>query len=275
MTTQSQLNLGSSISTQVKVVIFLTLVKREIKRFMKVIIQTVVSPFISSFLYLLVFGVSLCGSVQLNNGMSYLSFLIPGLMVMGLINNAFQNSSSSIVTSKFSGDLEDIRVAPIPHGYIIGAMGVGAVIRGTVVGLITGIVGAIFHYVQLGKALPVVHPVWTIFFFIVGGLIFSFIGIFIAFLAKTFDQLSAFSAFILLPLTYLGGVFISIQNLHPFWQQLSKLNPLFYLINGFRYSLLGESDVDLQTSVIVCLLGVMITFLMARISLKKGSFSRW
>ena len=271
MTTQAR----SIDSAHTRFVIFMTLVKREIKRFMKVIIQTVVSPFISSFLYLLVFGVSLGGSVQLNNGLPYLSFLIPGLMVMGLINNAFQNSSSSIVTSKFSGDLEDIRVAPIPHGYIIGAMGLGAVIRGTVVGLITGLVGAVFHYMQLGKALPLVHPLWTVFFFIAGGLIFSFIGIFIAFLAKTFDQLSAFSAVILLPLTYLGGVFISIQNLHPFWQQLSKFNPLFYLINGFRYSLLGESDVDLQTSVIVCLLGVIITFLMAKISLKKGSFSRW
>lgn len=262
-------------SIQTRLIIFMTLVKREIKRFMKVIIQTVVSPIVSSFLYLLVFGVSLGGSVQLNNGMAYLSFLIPGLMVMGLINNAFQNSSSSIVTSKFSGDLEDIRVAPIPHGYIIGAMGLGAIIRGTVVGLITGAVGTTFHYMQLGKFLPLEHPFWMFFFFIAGGLIFSFIGIFVAFLAKTFDQLSAFSAFILLPLTYLGGVFISIQNLHPFWQQLSRFNPLFYLINGFRYSLLGEADVDLQTSVIVCLIGVVVTFLMAKLSLRKGSFSRW
>ncbi len=262
-------------SLNTRMIIFFTLVRKEIKRFMKVIIQTVVSPIVSSFLYLLVFGVSLGGSVQLKNGIPYLSFLIPGLMVMGLINNAFQNSSSSIVTSKFSGDLEDIRVAPIPHSYIIWAMGFGGVIRGTVVGLITGVVGTYFHYLQLGTLLPLVHPFWMIYFFIVGGLIFSFIGIFIAFLAKTFDQLSAFSAFILLPLTYLGGVFISIQNLHPFWQTLSKYNPLFYLINGFRYALLGQSDVDLLTSVIVSFVGVAVTFLMARISLKKGSFSRW
>ncbi len=258
-----------------KAIIFLTLLRKEIKRFMKVVIQTVVSPIVSSFLYLLVFGVSLGSSVQLKSGMPYLSFLIPGLMVMGLINNAFQNSSSSIVTSKFSGDLEDIRVAPIPHSYIIWAMGFGGVIRGTSVALITGAVGTYFHYLQLGTLLPMVHPIWMIYFFIVGGLIFSFIGIFIAFLAKTFDQLSAFTAFILLPLTYLGGVFISIQNLHPFWQQLSKYNPLFYLINGFRYSLLGESDVDLMTSVIVSFVMVIVTFTMARVSLKKGSFSRW
>ncbi len=258
-----------------RVIIFTTLVRKEIKRFLKVIIQTVISPIVSSFLYLLVFGVSLGGSVQLNNGIHYLSFLIPGLMVMGLINNAFQNSSSSVVTSKFSGDLEDIRVAPIPHSYIIWAMGFGGVVRGTAVALITGLVGTIFHYIQLQELLPLVHPLWMIYFLVVGGLTFSFMGIFIAFLAKTFDQLSAFSAFILLPLTYLGGVFISIQNLHPFWQTLSHYNPLFYLINGFRYSMLGQSDVDLKTSVVVTFVGVIITFFMGHFSLKKGSFSRW
>ena len=256
-------------------IIFYTLVKKEVKRFLKVVIQTVVSPIVSSFLYLLVFGVSLGSSVQLKDGMPYLSFLIPGLMVMGLINNAFQNSSSSIVTSKFSGDLEDVRVAPIPHSYLIWAMGLGGVFRGSVVALITGIVGSIFHYTQLHEWLPIVHPFWVGYFFLVGGFIFAFIGIFVAFLAKTFDQLSAFSAFILLPLTYLGGVFISIQNLHPFWQTVSHFNPLFYLINGFRFAFLGTADVDLMTAVLVSLAGVVVTFAMARVALLKGSFSRW
>ncbi len=256
-------------------IIFLTLVRREIKRFLKVIIQTVVSPVISSFLYLLVFGVSLGNSVQLKSGLNYLSFLIPGLMVMGLINNAFQNSSSSVVTSKFSGDLEDIRVAPIPHSYIIWAMGFGAVVRGSLVALVTGLVGVVFHYIQLHEFLPIEHPFWLIYFFIVGGLIFSFLGIFVAVLANTFDQLSAFSTFILLPLTYLGGVFISVDNLHPIWQTFSHANPLFYLINGFRFSMLGQSDVQLMTSVIVSVVSVLVTFTMAQYALKKGSFSRW
>lgn len=256
-------------------IIFLTLIRREIKRFLKVVIQTVVSPVISSFLYLLVFGVSLGGSVQMKSGIAYLSFLIPGLMVMGLINNAFQNSSSSVVTSKFSGDLEDIRVAPIPHSYIIWAMGLGGVIRGSLVALVTGTVGYAFHYYQLHEMAKIEHPFWLLYFFVVGGLIFSFIGIFVAVLANTFDQLSAFSTFILLPLTYLGGVFISIENLHPVWQTISKMNPLFYLINGFRYSILGQSDVVLSTAVIISLVGVSITFGMATFALKKGSFSRW
>lgn len=256
-------------------IIFYTLIRREIKRFLKVVIQTVVSPVISSFLYLLVFGVSLGASVQLKNGVPYLSFLIPGLMVMGLINNAFQNSSSSVVTSKFSGDLEDIRVAPIPHSYIIWAMGLGGVFRGSLVALVTGLVGYSFHYFQLHEMVRIEHPFWLIYFFVVGGLIFSFIGIFVAVLANTFDQLSAFSTFILLPLTYLGGVFISIENLHPVWQAITKMNPLFYLINGFRYSILGQSDVLLSTAVIISLVGVSVTFAMATFALKKGSFSRW
>ena len=256
-------------------IIFLTLLRREIKRFLKVVIQTVVSPIISSFLYLLVFGVSLGSSVQLKNGVAYLAFLIPGLMVMGLINNAFQNSSSSVVTSKFSGDLEDLRVAPIPHSYIIWAMGFGGVFRGTVVALVTGIVGGFFYYIQYHEIFSVAHPFWMLYFFVSGGLIFAFLGIFVAFLAKTFDQLSAFSTFILLPLTYLGGVFISIQNLPEIWQFLSKLNPLFYLINGFRYSILGQADVELFISAIVSLIGLVVSFFLAQLALKKGSFSRW
>ncbi len=254
---------------------FFTLVKKEVKRFMKVIVQTVVSPIVSSFLYLLVFGVSLGNSVTLKNGVPYLAFLIPGLMVMGLINNAFQNSSSSIVTSKFSGDLEDIRVAPVTHNKIIWAMGIGGIIRGGIVALITGVVGSVFHYIQRDEFLLITHPFWTLYFVITGGLIFAFCGIFVAFLAKTFDQLSAFSTFILLPLTYLGGVFISIENLHPIWQTISHLNPLFYLINGFRYAILGVSDVELMTSVIVTAVAVSITYVMAQIALKKGSFNRW
>lgn len=256
-------------------IIFMTLVKKEIKRFLKVIIQTVVSPIVSSFLYLLVFGVSLGASVQMKTGVAYLAFLVPGLMVMGLINNAFQNSSSSIVTSKFSGDLEDLRAAPIPNSYIIWAMGFGGVFRGSIVALITGMVGSLFYFIQYKEVMPVAHPLWMIYFFVSGGLIFAFLGIFVAFLARTFDQLSAFSTFILLPLTYLGGVFISIQSLPEIWQKFSLLNPLFYLINGFRYSILGQADVSLPVSAVISFVGLVVTFFMAHIALKKGSFSRW
>lgn len=254
---------------------FLTLFFRELSRFSKVLIQTVVTPFISSFLYLLVFGVSLGQHIQSVKGVPYLVFLIPGLMMMGLMNNAFQNSSSSIVSAKFSGDLEDLRVVPMTNTQIVWALSLGGLVRGCVVALITLFVGVVFYYLQTGQSLSVAHP-WAVgFFMVVTGLLFSQIGIAVAFWAKTFDQLSAFSAFVLLPLTYLGGVFISIEQLHPFWQQISLWNPLLYMINGLRYGLLGISDVEIIKAVVISLIGLAVFNMVAYLSVKKGSFQRW
>lgn len=254
---------------------FVTLFQREVKRFMKVLVQTVVTPFVSSFLYLLVFGVSLGSHVQVQGEVPYLAFLIPGLMMMGLINNAFQNSSSSVVSSKFSGDLEDIRVAPITNQQIVWAMSLGGVVRGSLVALITYLVGAVFYYLQQNEILSIAHPLVLLYFVVIGGLIFGMIGIMVAFWANSFDQLSAFSAFVLLPLTYLGGVFIPIESLHPFWQRVAELNPLLYLINGLRFGVLGVSDVEITYSVILSLLGFIIFYALSLWSLRKGSFQRW
>ena len=254
---------------------FITIFQREIARFMKVIVQTVITPFISSFLYLLIFGVSLGEQMQAHQGVSYLAFLIPGLMMMGLINNSFQNSSSSIVSSKFSGDMEDLRVAPVTDGEIIWAMSLGALVRGSVVAVITYFVGSMFMLYQQGQWLTIAHPLATLFFLVLAGLIFGMIGISIAFWATTFDQLSAFSAFILLPLTYLGGVFLSIEHLHPFWQAVSKANPLLYLINGLRFGIIGVSDVNVWTAALISTIGFAVFYGTARWSLKKGSFQRW
>jgi len=254
---------------------FVTLFEREIKRFLKVVVQTVVTPFVSSFLYLLVFGVTLGAQMQVHGGVPYLAFLIPGLMMMGLMNNAFQNTSSSIVSSKFSGDLEDIRVAPISNQQIVWAMSLGSVVRGSLVALVTYVVGALFYYFQQGEFLTVEHPLVLAYFVMMGGLIFGMIGISVAFWANSFDQLSAFSAFVLLPLTYLGGVFISIESLHPFWQVVAKMNPLLYLINGLRYGMLGVSDVEVTHSVVLSLLGFAVFYGVSMWSLRKGSFQRW
>lgn len=254
---------------------FLTLFRREVKRFLKVAVQTVVTPLVSSFLYLLVFGVSLGSAVSLNSGLSYLSFLIPGLVMMGLMNNAFQNSSSSIVNAKFTGELEDLRVAPITSHQIIWAMSLGAVVRGATVGLITFFVGSVFHYFKQGVLLGIAHPFLLFYFVVVAGLIFGKLGIFAAFYAKSFDQLSAVSAFVILPLTYLGGVFMSIEHLSPFWQSVAQLNPLFYLINGLRYAILGMSDVAPLKAVGVSLIGLLFFHLLARFSLARGNFQRW
>lgn len=254
---------------------FWVLFVRENKRFTKVLIQTVVTPLISSSLYLLIFGVSLGGHIQVHDQVSYLAFLIPGLVMMGCLNNAFQNSSSSIVTSKFGGDLEDFRVSVLSEQQIILALSCGGLVRGFVVGFVTFAVGQVFYYLTQGMFLPIAHPFVLLFFLVVGGLAFAQLGLFVAFWAKSFDQLSLVGSFILLPLLYLGGVFFSIHGLHPFWQSLAKFNPLLYLINGVRYGVLGVSDVDLGHAALVSLAAWAFCYVLAWRTLKVSSFARW
>ncbi|MGE0632452.1 MAG: ABC transporter permease [Pseudobdellovibrionaceae bacterium] len=262
-------------STQLTWIPFLMLLRREIERFFKVIVQTVVTPFVSSFLYLLVFGVSIGEKISLSSGTSYLMFLIPGLVMMSALNNAFQNSSSSIVSGKFSGDLEDWRVAPLSSQQLVWAISLGGLVRGFVVGSITFFTGFVFCYFQEGTVFQIAHPLELIFFLCVGSLVFSKIGILVSFWARTFDQLSAFSAFILLPLTYLGGVFFSVELLSPFWQTVAKLNPLLYFINGVRHGMLGFSDVNVATAAVISSISLIVFHFAALHSIKKGSFARW
>lgn len=263
------------MTTKERLIPFMTIYEREIRRFLKVSVQTVFSPLISSGLYLLIFGVSLGKSITIHESVSYLAFLIPGLVMMSVLNNAFQNSSSSIISGKFSGDLEDWKVSPLRESEILFALALGGLTRGVVVGVITFITGEVFHYFVVGTAIPVFNVLALLFFVVIGGLSFALFGVFVAFWARTFDQLSAVNSFILLPLIYLGGVFFSVADLHPFWQMVSKLNPLFYFINGVRYGMLGISDVDIQMAYIVSGLSLVGFYLLAYRSLARGSYNRW
>ncbi len=282
MNSDDRLSTASQIvhSTNTNVVLrpwdsFLTLYQREMARFMKVIFQTVFTPMINSVLYLLIFGVSLGKSITMDKPVTYLAFLIPGLVMMGVLNNAFQNSSSSIVSGKFSGDLEDLKVVPLTPQMIIWALSIGGLTRGLLVGLITLVIGEIFSAVVDHTWLAVAHPVWMVFFLIIGGLTFAKLGIAIAFYAKNFDQLSAVGAFVLVPLIYLGGVFFSMQGLHPFWQGLARFNPVLYLINGVRYGLLGISDVDISSAAVISLVFLALFHILGYNALAKGDFQRW
>lgn len=254
---------------------FVTLYRREMLRFLKVIFQTVFTPLINSTLYLLIFGVSLGASIHLASGVSYLAFLIPGLVMMGVLNNAFQNSSSSIVAGRFSGDLEDLKVVPVTPTIILWAMSIGGLSRGLLVGLITYGVGEVFRYLAEGTFTTLAHPLALLFFLSMGGLIFAMLGITVGFRAKTFDQMSAIGSFVLLPLIYLGGVFFSINGLHPFWQAVAHFNPVLYLINGVRYGALGVSDVDVVTASTVSLVALAICYYLALRALKYGNYGRW
>jgi len=267
--------MSNSIPSVPRFAPFWTLYIREMKRFLKVIFQTVVSPLITAVLYLLIFGVSLGSSIQPKHGFSYLAFLIPGLIMMSVLNNAFQNSSSSIVSGKFSGDLEDLRVVPLSQNQILWALCLGGLTRGFIVGLVTFFVGEIFYFVVQGEWLAIAHPVWLMAFLALGGLSFSMLGVPIAFWARSFDQVSAVGSFILLPLIYLGGVFFSLENLHPIWRTISHFNPVLYFINGVRFGILGVSDVNVWQAGLVAVISLFIFYVIALRSLRTGSYQRW
>jgi len=254
---------------------FLTLYYREIRRFSKVLIQTVFSPLVSSSLYLLIFGVSLGQKIDMGNGFSYLAFIIPGLVMMSVLNNAFQNASSSVVSGRFSGDLEDYRTSPLSVSAILWALSLGGLTRGLIVGAVTFSIGQLFYFFSEGQWIGVHDGLLLFYFLVVGGLSFAMFGISVAFWAKTFDHLNGVGSFVILPLIYLGGVFFSLDNLHPIWQSISKANPLLYFINGVRHSMMGVSDVSVGVAVIVSFGSLLLFYGIALRILKSSSYARW
>ncbi len=254
---------------------FLTLFWKEIARFVRVGRQTLLIPIVNSGLYLLIFGVSLGSSISLGGEHHYLAFLIPGIVMMGCLNNAFQNSSSSISTSRFHGDFEDLRVAPLTSVQIAMALSLGGVARGLSVAFLILAVGEAFYFFTLGEFLRINYPLVVLFFLFIGGMAFSNLGIIIGFWAKSFDQMSAIGGFVLLPLMYLGGVFFSLSMLHPFWQLLSKFNPMLYFINGMRYGVLGVSDIDVWICVLFSVVTTVVLYLLAFRNIKYGNYGRW
>jgi ABC-2 type transport system permease protein len=254
---------------------FFSLFYREIRRFFKVFFQTLATPLISTLLYLLIFGLSIGKEIKLIQNHSYLEFLIPGLVMMATLRNAFDNSSGSIITSKFCGELEDLRISPLSPLQIAWANGLGSLTRGLIVGGMTLVLGILFTWISNDTLISIEHPFLLLLFLLTGGMAFANLGLSVSMRAETFEQVSAVSTFILLPLIYLGGVFFSLDHLHPIWQTLSKFNPLLYLVNGVRYSILGFSDVDINISIVVSLVTLAVFHLFAIWSLKKGSYHRW
>jgi ABC-2 type transport system permease protein len=223
---------------------FRTLLYKEVLRFWKVSFQTVGAPVLSALLYLLIFSHVLGGHVQVN-GVPYAAFLIPGLVMMSLVQNAFANSSSSLIQSKITGSVVFVLLPPISYVEFFLAYVVAAVARGLMVGLGVLLVTGWF------APLTFVAPPWILVFALLGGGILGAFGMIAGIWAEKFDQLAGFQNFLIIPLTMLSGVFYSIHSLPVFWQRLSHLNPVFYMIDGFRYGFFGVSDVPPETSLIV------------------------
>ena len=224
---------------------FPTLLYKEVLRFWKVSFQTVAAPVLTTLLYLLVFAHALRSHVQAFPGVSYLEFLIPGLAMMAMLQNAFANSSSSLIQSKVTGNIVFILLPPLSAAEIFGAYLLASMVRGIVVGL--GVFAATLWLIPL----PMKHPLWVLAFALVGSGMLGTLGIIAGIWSEKFDQLAAFQNFVVMPLTFLAGVFYSMHSLPPFWQAVSHLNPFFYAIDGFRYGFFGQSDVPPGTSLAI------------------------
>lgn len=219
-----------------------TLFLKEIKRFSKVWQQTVLSPLITTTLYFLVFGVALGAQLEDVHGVPYIEFVIPGLIMLAMITNSFLNAASSLFQSKINGTIVDLLVAPIGTLELIAAYVAAASLRAFIVGSLVYSVAAVFT----GPSMESVF--WTLYFALSVSVAFSLLGLIAAVWAEKFDHLSLFPNFILTPLTFLGGVFYSVEMLPEPWNTVSQLNPILYVVNGLRHGLLGTSDVPIATA---------------------------
>jgi len=242
---------------------FRTLLYKEVLRFWKVSFQTVAAPVLTALLYLLIFSHVLDAQV-LVNGVCYAAFLIPGLVMMSVLQNAFANSSSSLIQSKVTGSIVFVLLPPISYVEFFLAYVVAALLRGLMVGL--GVLVATSWLAPL----TFVAPFWILSFAILGGGIMGSLGMIAGIWADKFDQLAGFQNFLIMPLTMLSGVFYSIHSLPRFWQQVSHFNPVFYMIDGFRYGFFGVSDVAPATSLAVVAVSFIIVALTTLALLRSG-----
>jgi ABC-2 type transport system permease protein len=215
-----------------------TLFYKEVLRFWKVSFQTIAAPVLTAVLYMLIFGHVLENHVKVYDNVSYTAFLVPGLVMMSVLQNAFANSSSSLIQSKIMGNLVFLLLTPLSHWSWFVAYVASSMVRGLAVGL------GVFLVTGWFTPLHYVAPLWIIVFAVLGAALLGALGLVAGLWAEKFDQLAAFQNFVIMPMTFLSGVFYSIHSLPTFWQQLSHLNPFFYMIDGFRFGFFGQSDVS-------------------------------
>jgi ABC-2 type transport system permease protein len=240
-----------------------TLLYKEVLRFWKVAFQTVAAPVMTALLYLLIFSHVLDGEAQVNS-VRYAAFLIPGLVMMSVLQNAFANTSSSLIQSKVMGSIVFILLPPITYVEFYLAYVIAAMARGLMVGV--GVLAVTAWFAPL----TFVAPLWILIFAIIGGGIMGSLGMIAGIWADKFDQLSGFQNFLIMPLTMLSGVFYSIHSLPPFWQRVSHFNPVFYMIDGFRYGFFGVSDVAPLTSLAVVAVSYVVVALITLSMLRRG-----
>ncbi len=242
-----------------------TLLQKELLRFFKVSFQTVAAPIVTALLYLLIFAHAFTAHVEMFGRVPYTAFLIPGLMMMSVLQNAFANTSSSLIQSKITGNLVFVLLTPLRPWELFTAYVGASVARGLVVG--TGVLLVTVWFVPLEFA----HPLWILAFAVLGAAMLGALGLIAGIWAEKFDQMAAFQNFLITPATFLSGVFYSVQSLPAFWRALSHLNPFFYLIDGFRYGFFGVGDVPPWTCLGAALLGNLLCGGIALAMLVRGT----
>ena len=245
-------------------VAFLTILFKEIRRFMRIWTQTLLPPAITMTLYFIIFG-SLIGSrIGEMSGISYMAFITPGLIMMSVINNAYSNVSSSFFSNKFQRSVEELLVAPLPNSVILGGFVLGGVARGLITGLIVTVVALFFTDIA-------VFNFWILSSVVfLSSVLFSLAGFINALYATKFDDVSIVPTFLLTPLSYLGGVFFSTDLLPEGWRIVSEFNPILYMVNGFRYGMLGVSDVDLTACYVILISIISVLFFLSMRLLNSG-----
>lgn len=245
-------------------VAFKTILIREILRFVRIWMQTLLPPAISTALYFIIFGNLIGGKIGEMGGFPYSQYIAPGLIMMSVITNSYSNVVSSFYGAKFSKHVEELLVSPIPNYLVIIGFVAGGVARGLVVGVIVTIVSMFFTGITVNNFFL------TMIVFLLTAIVFSLAGFINAVYAKSFDDISIVPTFVLTPLTYLGGVFYSISLLSPFWQKLSHVNPVLYMVNGFRYGMLGVSDISISSTLILLTIFMAALFSFALYLMNKG-----
>jgi len=243
---------------------FGTLLYKELLRFWKVAFQTIAAPVLTTLLYLLIFSHVMQGRAPIYGAVPYAAFLVPGLVMMSVLQNAFANASSSLIQSKVTGNIIFVLLPPLSYWDFFAAYVLASVVRGMVVGL--GVLLVSFGFVGLAFA----HPFWILAFALAGSAILGSLGLLAGIWAEKFDQVAAFQSFLIMPLTFLSGVFYSIHSLPAFWQGLSQFNPFFYIIDGFRYGFFGVSDIDPALSLAIALANLLVFTAVSLVLLKRG-----
>lgn len=250
-------------------VAFKTIVYKEYIRVIRIWVQTIVPPAITMTLYFLIFGTLIGSRIGTMDGVSYMQFIAPGLIMMSVITNSYGNVVSSFFGAKFQRHIEEMLVSPVPNAVIVMGHVAGGVVRGLMVGTLVTIVAVVALSFSMTK-LTIAHPFVMLTMVILTSIVFALAGFINAIFAKKFDDISIIPTFVLTPLTYLGGVFYSISLLPEFWQKASMANPILYMVNAFRYGVLGQSDIPIVTAYVLVLFFVVLLFTVCVMLMNRG-----